>query len=165
MKKLSVAALALVVLSACGKQDAVPPPPLPGGAPSAARPEKMPNGEPAVITLKHVLIAFKDSGTKATRSKEEAQRLAYDVLGRAKSGEDFDKLMKEYSDDNPLGGTYTMVNDGLEPEKEEYARSGPRGMVPAFGDVGFRIRVDEVGLAEHDAKASPYGYHIIKRIK
>jgi hypothetical protein len=38
-------------------------------------------------------------------------------------------------------------------------------MVPAFGDVGFRITVGEVGLADYDAKASPFGLHIIKRIK
>src|SRR2546426_3589223 len=104
MKHLTIVALALVVLAACNKKDSTP-----SGAPSTGpRPEKMANGEPAVITVKHVLIAFKDSGTKATRSKEEAQKLAYEVLNRAKSGEDFDKLMKELSDDSPEGGTYVL---------------------------------------------------------
>jgi parvulin-like peptidyl-prolyl isomerase len=125
----------------------------------------MPNGEPGVITIKHILIAFKDSGTKATRSREDAEKLAYDLVGRAKAGEDFDKLMKEFSDDSPEGGTYTMVNEGLQPAGEEFARSGPRGMVKAFGDVGFRILVGEIGVAEHHASDSPYGWHIIKRIK
>ena len=66
------------------------------------------------------------------------------------------------SDNN--GGTYTLVNDGVSANQSagEYDR---RGMVPAFGDVGFRISVGEVGLADYDAKTSPFGLHIIKRIK
>ena len=164
MKQLTVVAASLVILSACGKQDAVPP--APTSSTTGGRPDKMPNGEPGVITLKHVLIAFKGTGIeKVTRSREEAEKLAYDIVSRAKSGEDFDKLMKDYSDDSPEGGTYTMVNDGLQPSENEYARSGPRGMVKAFGDVGFRISVGEVGVAEHHATDSPYGWHIIKRTK
>ena len=161
MKHLTVVSAALLILSACGKQDAVPPTPTP--PPASGRPEKVPNGEPGVITLKHVLIAFKGTGIeKATRSREEAQNLAYDIVGRAKSGEDFDKLMKEYSDDNPEGGTYTLLNEGLTPGPGEYARSG---MVKAFGNVGFRIHVGEIGVAEHHPTDSPYGWHIIKRVK
>lgn len=168
MKLIILGALFAVALSACGKQEPVPPPPVsaPGGgaASGAPRPEKAPNGEPAVITVKHVLISFSGAGTKATRTKDEAQALAFEVLNRAKSGEDFDKLMKELSDDSPTGGTYTLVNAGVTPDQAagEYARSG---MVPAFGDVGFRIAVGEVGLSDYDAARSPYGFHIIKRIK
>ena len=32
-------------------------------------------------------------------------------------------------------------------------------------DVGFKLKVGEVGLAEPDAEKSPFGYHIIKRLK
>lgn len=162
MRHLAAVCIALLALAACNKTEATPTP----GTPPAggSRPEKMPNGEPAVITVKHVLIAFKDTGTKATRSKEEAQKLAYEVLNRAKAGEDFDKLMKELSDDSPDGGTYTLVNEGLEANEaaKEYSR---HGMVPAFGDVGFHIDVNEIAVAEHDAKTSPYGWHVIKRVK
>jgi parvulin-like peptidyl-prolyl isomerase len=38
-------------------------------------------------------------------------------------------------------------------------------MVKAFGDVGFRLKVGEMGVAPWDASASPFGWHIIKRIK
>jgi hypothetical protein len=31
--------------------------------------------------------------------------------------------------------------------------------------VGFFLAVNEIGLAEHDPRSSPYGWHIIKRIK
>jgi parvulin-like peptidyl-prolyl isomerase len=162
MKHLMVVAAALAFLSACGKQEATPPPPGSSGAPSGPRPDKMPNGEPAVVTVEHVLIAFKDTGTKATRSKDEARKLAYEVLNRAKSGEDFTKLRKELSDDSPDGGVYTLVNNGVAKQGSEYDRTG---MVPAFGDVGFAIGVNEIAIAEHDPQKSPYGWHIIKRIK
>ena len=38
-------------------------------------------------------------------------------------------------------------------------------MVPAFGDVGFGLKVGEIGVAEYHPRKSPYGYHIIKRTK
>ena len=62
------------------------------------------------------------------------------------------------------GGTYTLVNNGVTADQAagEFDRSG---MVPAFGDVGFRISLNEVALAEHDDKTSPFGWHVIKRVK
>jgi parvulin-like peptidyl-prolyl isomerase len=118
--------------------------------------------EPRRVTLQHILIAFKDTGTKATRSKDEARKLADDVLLRARSGENFGKLMKEFSDDSPEGGTYSLSNRGVTRETDEFERDG---MVPAFGDVGFKLKPGEIELAPYDPKASPYGWHIIKRLK
>lgn len=162
MKQLIVVA-ALALLAACGKSDPVPPmPATTGGGGGGGRDGTLSNGEPKVITVEHVLIAFKDTGTKATRTKAEAQNLAYEILNRAKGGEDFTKLRKEFSDDSPTGGVYSLVNNGVAKEGDEYERTG---MVPAFGDVGFRLKVGEIGVAEHDATKSPYGWHIIKRIK
>jgi parvulin-like peptidyl-prolyl isomerase len=37
-------------------------------------------------------------------------------------------------------------------------------MVKAFGDVSFKLQVNDIGLAEYDPEASKYGWHIIKRI-
>jgi len=165
MKHLTVVAAALLLLCACGKHDAVPPAPTSGGvAPGGPRPAKVANGEPSVVTVEHILISFEGTRTQAKRSKSEAQKLAYETLNRVKLGEDFTKLRKELSDDNasPDAGIYTLVNTGILPEKGEYERSG---MVPAFGDVGFRIEVNEVGFAEFDSAKSPFGWHIIKRVK
>jgi parvulin-like peptidyl-prolyl isomerase len=119
--------------------------------------------EPDRITVQHILIAFKGSLPKpeVTRSKEEAQKLAQQIYDRAKKGEDFDELVKEYTDDS-YPGKYTMTNTGVKPEAGEYSRTG---MVTAFGDVGFKLDVGEVGLAEYDPTTSPYGWHIIKRVK
>ncbi|HZE95759.1 MAG TPA: peptidylprolyl isomerase [Planctomycetota bacterium] len=165
MKHIAAFVVALSLLSACGKQEALPPAltSAPGGSgASGARPEKLSNGEPSVITLKHVLIAFagaKDSSQ--TRTRAEAEKLAFDVVNRAKGGEDFDKMMKDYSND-PGDGTYTLVNAGIQEAQGESRRDQ---MVPAFGNVGFRIGVGEVGLADYDPKSSPYGLHVIKRVK
>jgi cyclophilin family peptidyl-prolyl cis-trans isomerase len=61
----------------------------------------------------------------------------------------------------------TWVQAKLAELDAEYGESGmPReNMAAAFGDIGFTLKVGEVGLAEPDAQKSPFGYHIIKRLK
>ena len=57
-----------------------------------------------------------------------------------------------------------MSNIGISPDKgkQEYPRAQ---MVRAFGDVSFKLKVNDIGLAEYDPEASKYGWHIIKRIE
>lgn len=133
-------------------------------------PPSKPAGQDDRITVQHILIGFKDAigfqGRQApakvgTRTQEDARKLAYDLLDKAKAGEDFARLMQENSDDTG-GGTYGMSNISVEPASGETAREG---MVPAFGNVGFALKVGEVGIADYDPATSPYGYHVIKRIK
>lgn len=162
MNKFAVAVALLLALGACGKQEAAPPAPSAPASMGGARPDKIANGEPAVITVKHVLVAFEGAQrSEQKRTRAEAEKIAFEVVNRAKSGEDFDKIMKEVSND-PGEGTYTMVNTGVTAKPGEFERSG---MVAAFGDVGFRIQVGEVGLADYDPKGSPFGLHVIKRVK
>lgn len=176
--------------------------------------------EPREITIQHVLISFADAPTEATRNQTEAEALAEQVLGKAKTEVEFSDLVREHSDDpvkpgeeNP--GVYRLLNNDVEgetfasfvselniraSEKEQEliakVQSGdipptnaetemqtfveqlqaeaahasanlphPRAaMVPAFGDVGFSLEVGEVGLAGYDEKASPFGWHVIKRL-
>ena len=119
--------------------------------------------EPEHIQVQHCLISFtgKLPGKNVSRSQEEAKKLAYDILARAKKGEDFDALVKQHTDDQHPG-IYGMANKGVSPASGEYPR---QGMVAAFGDVGFKLKVGDVGIADFDEKASPYGYHVIKRVK
>jgi foldase protein PrsA len=117
--------------------------------------------EPDRIQVAHVLISFAGAGTAATRSKADAEKLANDVLGRAKKGEDFHQLIKELSDDSG-DGVYGMANLRVKPNAGEYPR---QGMVAAFGDVGFKLEVGGIGLSAFDPQKSPYGWHIIKRLK
>ncbi|HEX9792885.1 MAG TPA: peptidylprolyl isomerase [Planctomycetota bacterium] len=50
--------------------------------------------------------------------------------------------------------------------KLEPTRSFPRAeMAPSFGDVGFSLKVGEIGMAEYDPRQSQFGWHIIKRIR
>lgn len=121
--------------------------------------------EPDYITVQHILIGFEGSvpGKGITRSKEEAAALANEVRARALDGEDFDVLVKEYTDDSHPG-IYKMANTGLPGDRT--AQVYPRaGMVPAFGDVGFPLDVGGIGMAAYDPQTSPYGWHIIKRLE
>ena len=54
-----------------------------------------------------------------------------------------------------------MTNTGISPDGGAFPREQ---MVPAFGNIGFKLKVGEVGLAEFDSKTSPFGFHIIKRL-
>jgi parvulin-like peptidyl-prolyl isomerase len=96
-----------------------------------------------------------------TRSQDEARALAAQVLERAKKGEDFDELVRTYTDDR-APGIYSMSNTGVAPASGEFPRER---MVPAFGNVGFSLAPGEVGMAQFDPRTSPYGWHIIKRLE
>ena len=128
------------------------------------------NGEASHITVQHVLIAFEGSvpGKSIARSQEDAEKLANEIFAKAQAGEDFDKLVKEYTDDSPPG-IYHMANFKQKSDMNNRVAANmvfPRtGMVGAFGNVGFPLKVGEVGLANYDTAESKYGWHIIKRLK
>jgi hypothetical protein len=120
--------------------------------------------EPDRIVVQHILIGAQGlvPGKNITRSLDEAKTLAYQLLERARAGEDFDELVRANTDD-AYPGRYGMANRGVTPSgPTEYGRGN---MVPAFGNVGFTLAVGEVGIADYDAQASPYGYHVIKRVQ
>jgi len=162
------AAIAAVLLVGCGggaepKADSKP---AAKAEPKAdPRPELMPSKladpEPEHILVAHVLVSFAGTRTKATRSREAAEKLAYEVLARARKGDDFNKLIKDLSDDEGEG-IYGLANHRVNPVGNEYER---RRMVPAFGDVGFKLEVGSIGMSTFDPQKSPYGWHIIKRLK
>lgn len=130
---------------------------------SSAETQKAP--EPEYITVQHILIGFSGSlpGKAVSRTKQEAQELAQEIFKRAQSGEDFDQLVREYTDDS-YPGKYKMANFGLPANAEQNIFARDR-MVKAFGDVGFPLAVGEIGMAGHDPQSSPYGWHIIKRVE
>lgn len=131
---------------------------------AGASPQSQPAAEPEHIQVQHILIGFKGSvgGKPITRTQEEAKKLAYELLARANKGEDFDALVKQYTDDSHPG-IYAMANNGVTPTMpNEYGRTQ---MVGAFGNVGFKLAVGGIGIADFDPKTSPFGWHIVKRIK
>jgi hypothetical protein len=126
-------------------------------------PQSQPAAEPEHIQVQHILVGFAGTlpGKNITRSQEEAKKLAYDILARANKGEDFDALVKQNTDD-AYPGTYGMANLGVQAAQGEYPRDR---MVAAFGNVGFKLKVGEIGIADFDKTTSPFGYHVIKRVK
>jgi peptidyl-prolyl cis-trans isomerase B (cyclophilin B) len=51
----------------------------------------------------------------------------------------------------------------LMPQDDQVYRRGE--MMPGFGDVGFSLKVGEVGMASYSPRSSKYGWHIIRRAK
>lgn len=167
------AAMAVLAMAGCGGGgESRPEPPKPEPKVEARmepkadpRPELMPSRladpEPERILVAHVLVSFAGTRTKATRTQAAAEKLAYEILARARKGEDFNKLIKDLSDDEGEG-VYGLANHRISPVGNEYER---RKMVAAFGDVGFKLEVGTIGMSTFDPQKSPYGWHIIKRLK
>lgn len=141
---------------------ATPTPSMPSPAPAPTPEPDQISMEPQRVRLQHILIGFKGTvpGKNITRSQEEAQTLASQLLDRALKGEDFVALVKKYSDDQ-YPGIYALTNRMVTPAPGEFSRER---MISAFGDVGFPLQIGEIGMAPYDPRRSPYGWHIIKRI-
>ena len=125
---------------------------------AAAKPA-LPQG---CIEVQHILVGFEGSvpGKTISRTKEEAAKLAQELLAKAKEGDDFTALVRNYTADS-APGIYKMC-DAEQVPKGFYSRYG---MVKAFGDVSFSLKPGEIGMAEWSAADSPYGWHIIKRLR
>ena len=117
------------------------------------------------VTVDHILIGVNVDpriGAKGDEP-EEAKKIAYEMLQKLKAGKDWAPLKGMFSDDPPPGGPYTMANHNM-PKRND--KDIPRErMATAFGDVSFSLKVGEIGIADYDPETSPFGYHIIKRIK
>jgi parvulin-like peptidyl-prolyl isomerase len=115
------------------------------------------------IQVQHLLVAFAGSGVPGvTRTREEAEQLTAELWQQIKDGADFDALIREHTNDSPPG-IYAMTMTG--PGDRNQMMFPRKGMVPAFGNVGWRLEVDEYGVAPHDPATSPYGWHIVKRLR
>lgn len=94
------------------------------------------------IRIVQVLVAH-DNGFSDTKNRETAEK----VLDLAKKGEDFDKLIANYSND------YSMTQDGY------YFTYGY--MLDEIEEAAFELKVNEIsGIIETEN-----GYHIIKRLE
>src|SRR5258708_27778380 len=100
----------------------------------------------------HILWGTKDqsSGTELTEDQKAAKRKQVDaILKRARDGEDFAKLAKDYSEDpgsKDKGGEYTF----------------PHGqMVAEFDAAAFSLNTNQIS----DIVTTQFGYHIIKLLE
>lgn len=112
-------------------------------------------GEFEEVRARHILISTQppppapgakpDEQPKAL-SKEEARKKAEEVLAKARKGEDFAALAKQYSDDpgsKDKGGEYTFAKGQ---------------MVPEFETAAFALQPGQIS----DLVETQFGYHIIK---
>jgi peptidyl-prolyl cis-trans isomerase C len=104
---------------------------------------------PEMVRASHILLGTRDAATQLDLNdakKAEKRRVAEGVLERARKGEDFGKLAKDFSEDpgsKDKGGEYVF----------------PRGqMVAEFEAVAFSMKTNEVS----DIVTTKFGYHIIK---
>jgi foldase protein PrsA len=97
-------------------------------------------------SVRHILLM---TGEKNETEKEEVHRKMEELLARARSGEDFAELAKEFSED-----TGSKNNGGL------YENFGRGEMVKPFEDAAFSVPEGEIS----DIIETTYGYHILKVI-
>ncbi len=95
-------------------------------------------------TVRHILLLTQ---SKSDSEKAEARKKIEDILAKAKAGEDFAALAKQYSEDpgsKDNGGLYEDIVRGQ--------------MVKPFEDAAFSVPVGQIsGVVETD-----YGYHILQ---
>jgi len=108
--------------------------------------------KPELVRVSHILITHAGSNaleTTATRGRDEALQVALDVLFRARKGEDFAELAREYSDDRMTaekGGRLPMIDRGQ--------------TVPQFEEAVFSLAPGEIS----DVVETQFGFHVIKRL-
>ncbi len=102
--------------------------------------------EDKTATVRHILLSTQG---KSDSAKQEIRKKMEDILARARKGEDFAKLAKEYSEDpgsKEKGGLY-----------EDFGRGQ---MVKPFEDAAFSVPVGQIS----DIIETQYGFHILKVI-
>jgi peptidyl-prolyl cis-trans isomerase C len=105
--------------------------------------------QPEMVRASHILLTTRDPATGSELSDEKKAAKHKEIEGllkRARAGEDFAKLAKEYSEDpgsKDKGGEYKF----------------PRGqMVPEFEAAAFSLKTNQIS----DVVTTSFGYHIIK---
>lgn len=108
---------------------------------------------PTRIGAKHVLVMWRGSErapANITRTREEAQARAAEVLRRARAGEDIAALAREFSDEP---GAHTSGGD--------LGMFGRGQMVPPFERAAFAL--PQGGIS--DVVETAFGFHVIKRVQ
>ena len=164
-----------------------------GGAPAANLPPPSPEAlalrrmatellqrppiEADEVTVQHCLIATRGSGAisdKPSLTHAQAEQRAAVLLTQALAGADFNRLVLENTYDDISSaeepGVFVLLQPTAPPGERPLldvstGRFWRDQMVPAFGEAAWRLKVGEIGVIEKSKTDSPYGYHIIKRLR
>ncbi len=113
--------------------------------------------QPERVRVSHILFATKDLQTGAdlsTATKTTKKQQAEAVLKRARAGEDFAKLVKEFSDDvmsKDRAGEFIFGRASASPDPS-------RAMPPEFENAAFSLKPNGIS----DIVTTQFGYEIIK---
>lgn len=111
---------------------------------------------PEQVHVRHILLLTKDEATGAPLPDDQIKakkKQIDDILKRARSGEDFAKLAKQYSEDPG------SKNNGGELPPFARAKDDPtHAMVTEFEAAAFSLTNNQIS----DVITTPYGYHIIQ---
>jgi peptidyl-prolyl cis-trans isomerase C len=111
--------------------------------------------QPETVHVRHILLLTMDPATRAPLSDDLAKakrKQIDDILKRARAGEDFAKLVTQYSEDpgsKDNGGEYTFARASADPA---------HAMDPAFEAASFALETNQIS----DVVTTAYGYHIIQ---
>lgn len=111
------------------------------------------------VLVQHILVSWKDKAAiyaqrggqdprGTARTEADVETLVNATLARIAKGEDFKALMAELSEDP--GSNKSGMPYPVDPQAP---------MVPPFKNMAMRLKLDEIGVV-----ASPFGYHIMKRV-
>ena len=158
---MSATACVVTTYEGPGEPPNAPSRPIPVGlsepSPSSPQPQTETEGrgarrdEPTTIAASHLVVMHRGSlrappGIK--RSREAARQRAEEALARARAGEDFGKLVAEYSDE-----------PGAALREGRLGRFTRQDMIEAFSDAAFQLEVGELS----DVVETPFGFHVILR--
>lgn len=101
--------------------------------------------DPEKVKASHILIKVDQDASEEAKNKSEAK--AKEILAKAKKGEDFAALAKEFSEDAATGKNGGDIG---------FFQKGR--MVKEFEDAAFKLKPGEVS----DIVKTRFGYHIIK---
>jgi len=106
--------------------------------------------QPERVRISHILLTTRDRNSDEElkpEQKKQKRALADKILARARSGEDFAKLVKEFSEDTgaaEAGGGYVI------------GRNDP--FIPELKSAAFSLATNQIS----DIVTTVFGYHIVK---